>query len=78
MLITIIVCSNYMRPEPSLISKKQWIYTSMCGVSGLLILLNFGQYVTLSNYVMIPVDIIGGLGFFLFLRSFEKEQEIKN
>lgn len=55
----------------SIFSKQEWGYASICFVTGLLILYNYSIHNSIPVIIMLPVDIIGAVCFYLFLRNIE-------
>lgn len=62
--------------EFELISKRQWVYFSICFIVLISELYDFSVNDSISIWVMLPIDIAGGVGFWLFLREMEETKEI--
>ena len=61
-----------------IVSPKEWLYSSICFVVGLFMLYDYSINDSISIYIMIPITLLGGTSFFLFLKSISKQEAISN
>ena len=58
-----------------ILSPKEWLYSSICFVVGLLMLYDYSINDSIQSYIMIPITLLGGISFFLFLKSISQPED---